>query len=141
MKVTTIIRPGKLCAGCKYVKTWRHSHYCQECSVIVKMIQVDVSKAVKASRMPEGTKCVDCGRGAQVRDHRRYADPRAIEYVCRTCNSLRGPALDISEMVTKYKRFISATRPVDKRCGQVVDWRHAIANTPRTRANSGEPVE
>lgn len=36
--------------------------------------------------------CVDCGRPAEVYDHRDYSQPLAVEPVCRCCNIMRGSA-------------------------------------------------
>ena len=111
--MTIFSSPQRLCVACNYVKTWRHRYYCQECSEVISAIRRNVTRAAGPARIPAGSKPVDCGRGAQVRAHRRYANPKAMDYVCRTCNSLRGPALDVAEMVAKYKRILSAKYPVD----------------------------
>jgi hypothetical protein len=52
--------------------------------------------AVRAGRIPSPTKfdCVDCGKPAQVYDHRKYTEPLTVEPVCRSCNAFRGPAVD-----------------------------------------------
>ena len=46
--------------------------------------------------------CVDCGRPAQVYDHRDYDKPLDIIPVCITCNKSRGPALPEHEPRTDY---------------------------------------
>lgn len=38
-------------------------------------------------------RCKDCGKPAQVWDHRDYNKPLEVEAVCRGCNARRGPAL------------------------------------------------
>lgn len=43
--------------------------------------------------------CVDCERPAQVYDHRAYARPLDVQPVCRSCNSRRGPAKELAELV------------------------------------------
>lgn len=55
-----------------------------------------VSNAVKAGKLPHPhtQKCVDCGRWAQVWDHRDYNKPLDVEPVCRPCNYRRGPAVE-----------------------------------------------
>jgi len=35
--------------------------------------------------------CTDCGKPAEVYDHRDYAEPLKVEPVCRSCNHKRGP--------------------------------------------------
>jgi hypothetical protein len=112
-KVTRIGR-AKLCSGCGFAKAVQGSHYCAECRPIVKRVQRIVKRVLgRAGPIPPEAKCVDCGRGAQVRDHRHYAKPLVVEYVCRTCNILRGPALDIEYMVAKEKLVMEARYPVD----------------------------
>ena len=112
--MTTIVGPDKLCAGCNFAKARRSGHYCAECLPLVKMVQRNVKRALGTGVIPKWTRCVDCGRGAQVRDHRHYSKPRVFEYVCRTCNGLRGPALDIAMMIENEKRVMLAMYPVDK---------------------------
>lgn len=53
-----------------------------------------VAKAVKAGALkrPYGQSCADCGRPAEVFDHRDYSKPLQVEPVCRSCNVMRGPA-------------------------------------------------
>lgn len=36
--------------------------------------------------------CVDCGKPADVYDHRDYAKPLEVQAVCKRCNRRRGPA-------------------------------------------------
>lgn len=41
----------------------------------------------------EHIECVDCGRRAEVYDHRDYNRPLMVEPVCKKCNSARGGAI------------------------------------------------
>ena len=45
----------------------------------------------------ESTKCVDCGKPAEMYDHRDYYKPLEVNPVCRTCNTKRGPAYPYCE--------------------------------------------
>lgn len=53
-----------------------------------------VSAAVKCGLLPRACEqnCVDCGRTAQVYEHRDYNQPLVVEPVCRSCNKKRGSA-------------------------------------------------
>jgi DNA-binding transcriptional regulator YdaS (Cro superfamily) len=55
-----------------------------------------VAAEVKAKRIPPARllACVDCSRQARDYDHRDYAQPLAVQPVCRSCNLRRGPALN-----------------------------------------------
>lgn len=46
---------------------------------------------------PRTTECVDCGRPAEVYDHRDYLQPLKVDAVCRRCNYRRGPAVPEQE--------------------------------------------
>lgn len=41
---------------------------------------------------PQALICVDCGKDADVYDHRDYSEPLQVAAVCHSCNQLRGPA-------------------------------------------------
>lgn len=78
--------------------------YCYDCSLLVIKAYVkaksQVSKAIKDGLLVDlktGVDCVDCGRPASVYEHRYYLKPLDVVPVCRSCNTLRGPALDVIE--------------------------------------------
>lgn len=52
--------------------------------------------AIRKGIFPDVTKleCRDCGKQAQVWDHRDYSKPLEVEPVCRACNKKRGPGLN-----------------------------------------------
>jgi hypothetical protein len=54
-----------------------------------------VSKAVRKGLLPRVStlRCTDCGKPADVYDHRDYNFPLKVEPVCRSCNSMRGSAV------------------------------------------------
>jgi len=56
-----------------------------------------VAKAIRQGeiRRPAEFKCVDCGKSAEVYDHRDYSKPLDVQPVCRSCNVIRGSVLDI----------------------------------------------
>lgn len=56
-----------------------------------------VASAVARGLLPRASTltCVDCGRQAQVYDHRDYDKPLAVDGVCRSCNTKRGPAIQL----------------------------------------------
>lgn len=49
--------------------------------------------AIKAGQLPPPKTliCVDCGKGAFCYDHRDYRKPLAVDPVCKSCDSMRGP--------------------------------------------------
>lgn len=54
-----------------------------------------VFEAVKKGILPKldgAIPCADCGRPAQVYDHRDYSRPLDVVPVCKRCNIRRGPA-------------------------------------------------
>lgn len=99
----------RLCAACGEQPA--RIHYCADCSPIVQRVQKDAITALGRAPLNHQYKCVDCGRGGQCRDHRHYSKPLAVDWVCRTCNKLRGPAFDVAEMVAAYKARDSAPAP------------------------------
>lgn len=54
-----------------------------------------VAKAIREGRLPKAASqvCVDCGREAEVYDHRDYSRVLDVDAVCRSCNIMRGPGL------------------------------------------------
>ena len=57
-----------------------------------------VSRAVFIGALPKARdlQCVDCNGPAECYDHRDYAQPLKVDAVCRSCNSLRGPAAPVA---------------------------------------------
>jgi hypothetical protein len=68
-----------------------------------------VTKEIKAGRLAPAKEfcCVDCGKPAQVYEHRDYNKPLAIEPTCRSCNTKRGPA--IPKTMT-FSEFVASVR-------------------------------
>ncbi len=56
-----------------------------------------VSCAVRSGiiKPPSQFSCVDCGLPASVYDHRNYYKPLDVQPVCRSCNVIRGPAINL----------------------------------------------
>lgn len=54
----------------------------------------EVQKAIARGdlRPPTDFACDDCGRPAEMYDHRDYSKPLEVRPVCRGCNVVRGPA-------------------------------------------------
>ena len=72
-----------------------------------------VSTAVQSGRIPPARTlvCVDCGGRARDYDHRDYSQPLSVEPVCRSCNLLRGPAINADRGAferTAFGRWIDA---------------------------------
>ena len=110
------MRKLRACTGCgeMAVKATGLRRYCAACTPIVRHIQSDVRGILVLANAPKPIgECVDCGAPAAHRDHRLYSYPLQVDFVCSGCNGRRGPALDIAEMVAKYKRILSTKYPVD----------------------------
>lgn len=54
-----------------------------------------VAKAILCGDLPRASdcQCADCGLPAMDYDHRDYSKPLEVQPVCRSCNKLRGPAI------------------------------------------------
>ena len=76
------------------------NHYCGICRAVVAEIQAGVRKAIAVlPKLEYGTPCSDCGKPAVCLDHRYYAMPLECDPVCNACNTKRGPANDVAELV------------------------------------------
>ena len=88
------------CPVCRQVAkrdgNWR---YCWDCyrrfAPLAPRAVYLVHKAVLMGRLPRASSCtcVDCGKPAHEYDHRDYAKPLDVVPLCRSCNKLRGPAI------------------------------------------------
>ena len=103
-----------LCIVCEEPLLRKQGEMCQNCVTAKIVIQrsalamMQLHGIVNASGM-----CVDCGvRPATCRDHRHYASPLKVEFVCGPCNIRRGTALDLHELIKAHRGLISA--PIEK---------------------------
>lgn len=79
---------------------WRW--YCGLCRSAVAIIQAGVNRQMREARHPPASGlCVDCGSPATDHDHRYYSLPLETDEVCSSCNTKRGPANDIKQLVTE----------------------------------------
>lgn len=55
----------------------------------------EVAKAIRHGILlpPNRFVCVDCGKQAEVYDHRDYSKPLDVSPVCRSCNVIRGSVI------------------------------------------------
>lgn len=69
-----------------------------------------VAKAKKRGEIPSiaGRLCDDCGKPANVYDHRDYGKPLDVDPVCFSCNCKRGYAKPIDQRIVigLFTRFI-----------------------------------
>ena len=81
---------------------------CANCLDAKIIIQRSVSAMMTLHGIPMASGiCVDCGaRPATARDHRHYASPLKVDYVCGPCNFRRGPALDLYEMIKRHRGLL-----------------------------------
>jgi hypothetical protein len=88
------------CVRCRkmaaVIKTHGRRQYCDECRQIVPREAAAaiarVHTAIRRGQLPaiSSCTCVDCGKQAEIYEHRRYADALEVEPVCRSCNGKRG---------------------------------------------------
>ena len=109
--VSASIRSCALCgAAFSAIGSGRNgSPYCSaRCARLVgkarEKVISSVSTSVRRGELPKPSTlaCVDCGGEAEQYDHREYLRPLSVDPVCRSCNSRRGPALDIVELVREH---------------------------------------
>lgn len=88
------------CARCRASLQGLHGNrrYCNECFGEAKIIRgkatCKVVNAIVYGKLKPIRKCrcVDCGKRAQIYEHRSYFRPLDVVPVCRRCNHKRGPA-------------------------------------------------
>lgn len=74
--------------------------YCVRCRGVAAEIMKQVSREMRAKNFPDASgECVDCGAPATNWDHRYYSLPFEVDPVCTRCNTNRGPALDIVDLI------------------------------------------
>ena len=80
-----------------------------------KIVASVIAKARKAGQLPDlsagSIACVDCGRPAQVFDHRDYSRPMDVDPVCRSCNSRRGSANDVAHLRIRNRVALASVMP------------------------------
>lgn len=59
----------------------------------------EVKKAIKNGIIcpVKQLKCLDCGKQAEIYDHKDYNKPLDVEPVCRSCNRKRGSAIPLNK--------------------------------------------
>lgn len=95
-------KPPKPCQSCSapMEKAWG-AKYCFRCFIAarhwIKRAQFAVQVARIKGDLPPARAyaCVDCGRPAEVYDHRDYCEPLKVDPVCQRCNVHRGQALQL----------------------------------------------
>ena len=90
------------CVHCGQPASAGRAEKCHICFLLIWSLQRRaggaVNSAIRKGEMPRASslRCVDCGEPAFCYDHRDYLDPLKVEPVCRSCNALRGPAIQCS---------------------------------------------
>lgn len=111
-KVVNRSIPAKRCFPCadkkerESIASWQRKH-----PLAVKARSA-VACAIKKGdlRPAKECKCVDCGRQAEVYDHRNYYKPLAVVPVCKRCNRQRGAATPYKREALKQKRRMVLNR-------------------------------
>jgi hypothetical protein len=109
----------ELCIVCTEATARRRGEMCPNCWAAKVLIQRSAASMMalhgitKASGM-----CVDCGiRLATCRDHRHYSSPLKVDFVCTSCNTKRGAALDLHQLIKTHRGLIAQeadeTKPSD----------------------------
>jgi hypothetical protein len=79
---------------------------------------------------PTALSCHDCEAPATCYDHRDYTKPLAVEAVCESCNTLRGPAIQYAAFREAFvKHHASDLARVKSRRLLWLE-RHSMARTP-----------
>ena len=80
---------------------------CSNCLEAKYIIQRSVAGLMQLHGVPAASgMCVDCGkRPAEDRDHRLYARPLAVEFVCGPCNHARGHATDLFKLIKQHRKL------------------------------------
>lgn len=97
-KFTNFVKPCIRC-GDEFLGI-RSSRYCWSCRHLryvalraeSSAAQAAVARARRHGELvpPSDLDCVDCGKKAEVYDHRDYSRPLDVQPVCRGCNGRRG---------------------------------------------------
>lgn len=107
----------KPCKACGVLTAFRSQilRLCPECKRVAGVIQRRAGKIVSerikagAMRRPSDFSCVDCGDQATGWEHRYYGIPLQVVPTCQRCNILRGPALDVVDLVKEQRNQILKT--------------------------------
>jgi hypothetical protein len=94
----------RLCNG-EIIGRYHSAKHCWSCSDNYGVVNgakeaiAAVAKAVKKGILPlvKTLTCVDCGKLAEVYDHRDYNKPLDVVPVCRSCNYRRGAAIPVKK--------------------------------------------
>ena len=109
------------CVGCniRIGKTGTTAHYCKECAAKLGSVGTQVKRIMVSAgvKLESGMVCVDCGRLAEMYDHRYYSRPLDVEPVCRGCNRRRGPARDIADVLRNGLLYVPTVRPTPEALG------------------------
>lgn len=90
------------CIACGLPQTRSQRGRCEDCENAILPLRAVAHRKVHSAiyhgllSHPKFLRCKDCGRQAQCYDHRDYDFPLAVDPVCWSCNSKRGPAKQLS---------------------------------------------
>lgn len=95
----------RFCSECVEWKRRATAWLGRQAKPLIGKAHSKVASAILRGQLPEPStlECVDCGVQAQCYDHRDYTKPLAVQPVCHSCNSLRGPGYP-------YNKNVSSTR-------------------------------
>lgn len=94
----------KICPDCGEVFAIRYARVCLACTLARDVYRIwgsgqtlAIAAVMKAQAKgllprPSTVKCFDCGRQAEVHEHRDYSRPLDVVQVCKSCNRKRGMA-------------------------------------------------
>ena len=100
---------SKSCVVCREPINKGSGKMCSNCLEAKYIIQRSVAGLMQLHGVPSASgMCVDCGkRPAEDRDHRFYARPLAVEFVCGPCNHARGHALDLFKLIKQHRKLVA----------------------------------
>lgn len=118
VKSKVVSRRQRRCGICdeRFVAT-DTAAMCANCLSAKYLIQRAARALMALHGIPKASGlCVDCGaRPATHRDHRHYASPLRVDYVCTGCNSRRGPASDLADLIRQHRGFVKAEELEEQR--------------------------
>lgn len=98
----------KRCDICNEIVHKPKNGLCSNCLTTKIIVQRSAAAMMNLHGIPQASGiCVDCGaRPATCRDHRHYASPLKVDFVCMPCNRRRGHALDLYDLIRQHRGLL-----------------------------------
>jgi hypothetical protein len=95
-------------------------------AIVAPAIEREIRKG--RIKRPQEFSCADCGRDAEVYDHREYLKPLSVDPVCKKCNFRRGSAVDVKELVARFMKvnMDDVSIEAQKLNKKIQEWRTSV---------------